>query len=93
MAYIDRDAFIEKTCSDCGWGCKPGDAFCLTITKVMEAPLADVVPVVRCKDCEHWGGRDGYGHNCLREFDWYVAGPYDFCSYGALRDGDGDDGT
>ena len=47
--YIEKEAFVEKTCSECGWGCKPGDRFCLTIEKVMRASAADVAPVVHGK--------------------------------------------
>ena len=48
------------------------------------APAADVVPVVRCKDCTHL-----YGAACV------VCGllprkPDDFCSYGERKDGGAD---
>lgn len=54
-------------------------------------PTADVVEVVRCKDCEHY---DKY-HNCLihsEEPDIGISGHYvhmeenDFCSYGEKKE-------
>ena len=49
--------------------------------RIKALPAADVVPVVRCKDCTHL-----YGTVCA------VCGllprnPNDFCSYGVIKDG------
>lgn len=49
--------------------------------EIEDAPAADVVPVVRCKDCKH---RTEYG-NCGHPRQKGVlpsAYPFDFCSYG-----------
>lgn len=51
------------------------------VATVLKAPAADVVSVVRCKDCTHL-----YGTVCA------VCGllprnPNDFCSYGVIKDG------
>ncbi len=46
-----------------------------------DTPGSDVVSVVRCKDCEHWGTRkaDGYGFCCI----WGSSVKEDsFCSSG-----------
>lgn len=51
-----------------------------------ELPTIDAVPVVRCKDCKYWGGHDGSGNSCTREFDWYGVSPDDFCSLGERRE-------
>lgn len=34
---------------------------------IEKSVTTDVAPVVRCKDCEHWGARkaDGYGFCCI----------------------------
>lgn len=53
-------------------------------------PAADVVPVVRCKDCKHshyWYGNDTFGNTsylCDFYADRYCAKVHadDFCSYG-----------
>ena len=48
-------------------------------------PGADVAPVVRCKDCEHWGTRkaDGYGFCCI----WGASvNENAFCSSGVKED-------
>lgn len=51
---------------------------------LMECKAVDVAPVVRCKDCEHWGTRkaDGYGFCCI--WGTSVEGNA-FCSSGVKR--------
>lgn len=51
---------------------------------IQDEPAADVAPVVRCKDCEHWGTRkaDGYGFCCI--WGTSVEGNA-FCSSGVKR--------
>ena len=50
-------------------------------------PAADVVAVVRCKDCKHWAteaiGEDGWCDNPDGLDN--IAKPNDFCSYGERR--------
>lgn len=64
-------------------------ADCLSI--VEESPAADVVEVVRCKNCKHFCPYEGEEHkgdcaelvgleSCVYEDD--------FCSYGERKDGD-----
>lgn len=50
--------------------------------EVIDAPTADVVPVVRCKDCTEW---DEISSECSH---WYGFRENDFCSYGERKDGD-----
>ena len=56
--------------------------------RVTEQPTADVVPVVRCKDCKHRGEQYLHGtancnyHNTLIDCD-------DFCSYGERKNDNG----
>lgn len=82
--YISREAMLEHLDR-----CKQSeDATTLTaavITAlqcfVQSQPAADVVPVVRCKECKH---RTEYG-NCGHPRQKGVlpsAYPFDFCSYG-----------
>lgn len=55
-----------------------------------EEPIADVAPVVRCKDCKHYDMgvclkiySDGNAHPEA----WQSRRPDDFCSYGERKDG------
>ena len=66
------------------------------------APTVDAVPVVRCRECKHWGDEDGKSqredgvlfarcnvHNYLidgRHTGWCPT-ENDFCSYGERRGG------
>lgn len=55
--------------------------------RLRELPAADVVPVVRCKDCKH---RTEFG-NCGHPRQKGVlpsAYPFDFCSYGEPKEDD-----
>ena len=59
---------------------------------IESVPAADVVPVVRCKDCIHWDDDpDTYGADygpkgkCMKSFETMCAD--DFCSYGERKDG------
>lgn len=54
------------------------------VRRLHEVPAADVAPVVRCKDCQHWkrnaGLTDSPNGHCF-EHDIDTNGR-DFCSYG-----------
>ena len=56
---------------------------------VRNLPAADVAPVVRCKDCAHRTEMGNCGHPRHHGI-LPSAYPYDFCSYGARKDGDDD---
>lgn len=45
-------------------------------------PAADVVEVVRCKDCINWNGND-----CITMFGLYAPRPDDYCSRGEKNSG------
>lgn len=47
-----------------------------------EIPAADVVPVVRCKDCKHYD----IGGSCII-CGFQSRKPDDFCSYGERKEG------
>ena len=53
---------------------------------MVEAPAADVVEVVRCKDCKWWG-KAGCAIYIVDETD--KPKECDFCSFGERRDSDG----
>ena len=73
------------------WGVMP--PIRKSINEAIEKSVtADVVPVVRCKDCERWGTRkaDGYGFCCI----WGTSVKEDaFCSSGVKNKMDGGDGN
>ena len=54
----------------------------LIVSLIEKQPTADVVEVVRCKDCTEWD-KDEY--ECSH---WYGFREDDYCSYGARMDGE-----
>lgn len=56
---------------------------------VAEAPTADAVEVVRCKDCRHWDSETGWCNNHSafddHDMDWNIYNDDDFCSCGERR--------
>ena len=72
--YISREAALEITTRTCG-------DYAAAFAEIRKLPAADVVPVVRCKDCKH---RTEFG-NCGHPRQKGVlpsAYPFDFCNYG-----------
>lgn len=56
---------------------------------VKSQPIADVVEVVRCKDCKFFK-TDTFGQKiCIRQFNTIKMNDNDFCSYGEKKCGDG----
>lgn len=53
-------------------------------TKLVNASIVEAVPVVHCKDCEHWGmgvaGETEYIKCC--EYGKYMVGENGYCVYG-----------
>ena len=47
-------------------------------------PTADVVEVVRCRDCINWEFRDGWDH--CRFFDWLLEDDNGYCHFGERRE-------
>lgn len=58
------------------------DEFYGAMQVIDELPPADVVPVVRCRDCKHW--KSYYGR-CYKHDEYGMASD-DFCSYGERRE-------
>ena len=91
--YKDAQAIIieiTKACDDC-WhvqriGDCPRDCFIKYAVKAVESvPAADVVPVVRCKDCKWWKNND-----CKNDTHGYFPlDKNDFCSQGERKERDG----
>jgi hypothetical protein len=87
--YIRREALITAACERCNGEYVPCDKeHCLLMEVIHSIPAADVVPVVRCKDCLHY--EMGV---CLKIYDdgaankdaWQERKPDDYCSYGEDR--------
>ena len=58
--------------------------------RLMNVPSADVVEVVRCKDCKYYRhdvDKDGGSWDCCSEHGEFVT-PTDYCSYGERKDGE-----
>ena len=92
--YIDADAlrlvvFNHANRQYCKGNDDEEKAFihCLYLIDCM--PTADVVEVVRCKDCKHYSA-DGWGFgNCYRtNVDYLRMADDSFCSYGERREDD-----
>ena len=78
--YIDRDEAVREALDACikvvGHGISHIDA--VDIAEIMDSiPAADVVEVVRCKDCKHWNNGDCYRIELTRHND--------YCSYGERK--------
>ena len=84
--YIEREILkSEMTEAMCGTGYQQW-----AIDVIDRLPTADVVEVVRCKDCELYKAYSDplegfYGQCLVRECD---IGENDFCSYGKRKEGE-----
>ncbi len=79
--YIDADALLNRTPDDL-----PYKASVKRV--VMQAPTADVVEVVRCKDCKYWQDNNGgYPHEECRWGKEETPDADDYCSCGERREG------
>ena len=81
--YIDADIMRED------WLTNGENEYVYDTNAVLDSidsqPTADVVEVVRCKDCK-------YKDSCLQKVDCdYQYREIDFCSYGERKDADGKD--
>jgi hypothetical protein len=103
MRYIDADKFLDELdkqiCSDCidedMHCCSCGVGSARAIAK--GTPTADVVAVVRCKDCKHHPDNGGEcdrsithtSRDYVCEVNTYRYIGLDYCSYGERRANDG----
>lgn len=100
MEYIAREALFEQLKAMESYNTSPmyrrGYDDC--VATVLNAPAADVVPVVRCKDCKWFvdnNGGEWYGckmFQVVRITPEDAPKPDDFCSYGERKDGGADNG-
>lgn len=76
--YIEREALLNEAK-------KRAQAFSVALIyeAIKEAPAADVVEVVRCKNCKHYEiHKPSVTLNCERNGRLIPMMPDDFCSYG-----------
>ena len=78
--FIERKALVEFMNE-----CKGNDAFNIMATGyamafIEKVPAADVVEVVRCRDCKHY-----YHGTCTNDFALNLMRENDYCSYGEKR--------
>ncbi len=94
--YIEREALLKKmhalhtVPSFIGHRTDEDVMFDTMVSVVEEQPVADVVPVVRCKDCKHyttwthpsarWKGKELHCGRIRRKVN-----PNDYCNYGERR--------
>ena len=86
--YIEREALIEKL-NEVPAYFDNGDiryGIDIATQQVIEQPTADVVEVVRCKDCKFLMFSDFYGE-CSNGHMCNVS-PDDFCRRGIRKDGE-----
>ena len=74
--YIDREDLLKNLKQFAPEYLKP-----FIVSLIEKQPTADVVEVVRCKDCTEWD-KDEY--ECSH---WYGFREDDYCSYGERMDG------
>ena len=83
MRLIDADVTIKTYTSDLF---DTLDDF-ERVNDILEyAPTVDAIPIVRCKDCKSHDEEDCRGFICNGYFKYSDVEPYDFCSYGEMRD-------
>jgi hypothetical protein len=71
-----------------GLGCDHGESYRPAYDKLKKA---DVVAVVRCKDCKHWYDEEEvclkiYSDGSVSPYAWQTREPNDFCSYGERKE-------
>lgn len=82
--YIDGDELYDAILEN--WS---GINMCMLsdiLEFIEDTPTADVVEVVRCKDCKHFD-TDAFRRTvCVRDFQIICVKDNDFCSYGKKID-------
>ena len=90
--YIEREALIESFNVNGGEITYGETMLGAIISRINLAPTADVVEVVRCKDCKHFGKNKEYRTSKLQlsfcdKFHHNITRDNDFCSYGVRKEG------
>ena len=77
--YIEREAIKSKSYP---FPCAIGVEYAVPLRAINEEPTADVVEVVRCKDCKYHE-KDEIGVWCNRVFNSHKTVEDNFCKFGA----------
>ena len=81
--YIKREDAINIYCKNCGWRegqCDEDEGFwCEERSLLTKLPSADVVEVVRCKDCANYAGEGMY---CAWNL---ITGDMGYCHHGERK--------
>ena len=89
--YIEKKDLLKVLPPKCNMGDMYATAYntCLNTIEnlIKESPTADVVPVVRCKDCKHFRLYNGFKRGECRLFCELNSSMQinDYCSYGERR--------
>ena len=88
MSLINREALLSYAnfCASCGEHHTAEDV----IMMIKTAPTVDAVPVVRCRECKHYGTADFDGNilcGCTLHSAMVDITPDSFCSYGERKEG------
>ena len=90
---IDADNLVPDICdAEIEYGTKPVH---FSANAIDLAPTVDAIPVVRCRDCQHWkptGSKAGNSFSDMEyiggcEFTNYCRRESDFCSLGERKEG------
>lgn len=97
MAYIEREDLITKL-NDLALGlikdnCIQCDIAAGTVVEIKDnivakQPTADVVEVVRCKDCKYREEMPNKNIWCAKHIVFMAMKPDDYCSKGERKDGE-----
>ncbi len=90
--YIDVEALMKELgiaddCDNCAWNgegkCMKGEGFADACVAMEDAPTADVVKMVRCKDCIYLRNTGAYSCDLL---DFWLDDTEGFCKWGERRE-------
>lgn len=82
--YIKREDAIDSACANCIYDEFLSDRKKRIKEGITEIPSADVVEVVRCKDCMHNPYPPDHGNACCDMF-YGMTDQMGFCHYGERR--------
>lgn len=86
--YISREAALKVVCAYCTEYSGDDPNFCcdcMDKLEMMNIPVADVVEVVRCKDCRFYNPSPEEPSIMICEWDKLYRNPDGYCDYGKKR--------
>ena len=84
--YVERKALLKNVQQNAPY------IYAMVAPIVYITPTADVVEVVRCKDCKHWLKDFAGCTDIVGRCEWanYMVGANGYCVYGEKMDGKGE---